>query len=104
MSDHTPERAAAIVDAARAAGAHDPTEMLVLIPPGEMVNPADAVATIKARKPHFFKKSVAEMDPAEFAAARRDVLRDADRQRQADDQAAMMGRLSRKYPQPKDSK
>lgn len=104
MSDHTPERAAAIVDAARAAGAHDSTEMLALIPPGEMVNPADAVAKIKATKPHFFKKSVAEMDAAEFAEAKRGVIRDADRRRQADDQAAMMGRLSRKYPNPKESK
>jgi len=104
MTEHTPERAAAITAAATAAGAHDPTELLALIPPGAMVNPADAVAKLKATKPHFFKKSAMEMTGPEHATALRDIIRDADRQRQAADQAAMMGRLQRKYPEKKDSK
>lgn len=103
MTQHTPERATAIVDAARAAGAHAPEDFPILIPPGEMVNPADAVAKIKESRPHFFKKSVVEMDAKEFAAAKREAIRDGDRQRGAADQAALMRRLSRKYPTQKDS-
>ena len=94
---HTPERATAIIEAARAAGAHHPEDFTILIPPGEMINPTDAVAKFKEARPHFFKKSVAEMDAKEFAAAKREVIRDAEKQQRANNQTAMMARLSRKY-------
>jgi hypothetical protein len=63
-----------------------------------MVNAADAVARIREAKPHFFKSAM-EMTGPEHATALQSIHRHTGRQRQADDQAALMARLSRKYPQ-----
>ncbi len=97
MSEHTPDRAAAIVKAARAAGAIDPESFPFFVPPAEMVNPADAVAKLRAEKPHFFQKSALDMTAAELAAALGSIKRDGEKQRQAAVQTAMIARLSRKY-------
>jgi hypothetical protein len=70
LTDHTPFRAAAITEAARQAGAIDETDILNLVPATEMMNPADAVATLKATKPHLFRAKMArDMSKAEHDAA-----------------------------------
>jgi hypothetical protein len=69
------------------------------LPPQSPTPPATTSLTAKAPDKEDVKpKSALAMTKEEYAAAKRGAIRDANRQRQADDQAAMMERLSRKYP------
>ncbi len=67
---HSPFRAAALVAASTAAGAIDPGDILAAIPAVETMPADQAVAAIKAMKPHLFKpKNARDMTDAEYAAA-----------------------------------
>jgi hypothetical protein len=67
---HSPFRAAALVAASTAAGAVDAGDVLANIPPGETVPPDEAVAAVKAIKPHLFKpKDARQMSDEEYRAA-----------------------------------
>jgi hypothetical protein len=69
MTKHTPLRAAAIAEAARAAGAIDPNDVVALIPANELLHPADAVAALKSIKPHhFMPKRALDMTAEEHSA------------------------------------
>jgi hypothetical protein len=72
MTEHSPLRAAAITEAAKAAGAYDPADAVVLIPATETLNPSEAVAALKAMRPHLFRpKQARDMTAAERDAALR---------------------------------
>ena len=68
--EHSAFRAAAINAEATAAGAIDNEAVLALIPSGEPMTPADAVAALKAAKPHLFRPKLSrDMTQAEYDAA-----------------------------------
>ncbi len=70
MTDHNPIHAAAIAEAARAAGIYDPADAIAAIPAGETLPPAEAVAALKIIKPHWFRPPDArDMTPKERDAA-----------------------------------
>jgi hypothetical protein len=70
MSRHSELRIAAIVQAARAAGAIDADDIALFIPRKETMAPAEAVAAVKAMRPHLFNPTPAkEMTQAEYHAA-----------------------------------
>ncbi|WP_234731087.1 hypothetical protein [Acidocella facilis] len=79
---HSELTAAAIKTAAETAGAHDPAMISALVPAGEKLSPAEAVAVLKATKPFLFKPpSAREMSPEEYQAAKRQLLRNSERAR-----------------------
>jgi hypothetical protein len=69
-TSHTPLRRAALAEAARAAGAIDPNDVVALIPANELLHPTDAVAALRALRPHHFRaKQARDMSKAEYDAA-----------------------------------
>ena len=82
MSGLSNFRAAAILAESKAAGALDHDAVLALIPADEPMAPADAVAALKAAKPQLFRlKHARDMQPEEYAAAKRKLNRDAELRR-----------------------
>jgi hypothetical protein len=67
---HTAFRAAALVAASTAAGAIDPGDILANIPAAEAMPAEEAVAAVKAAKPHLFRpKQARDMSDEEYRAA-----------------------------------
>jgi hypothetical protein len=102
MSNHTPLRAAAIAEAARAAGAIDATEIPLLIGPGDGTA-AQRVAALKAAKPHLFRKDARDMTDAEFKAAKAGFSREIARQQAERDVNSGLARRLSKFQTTKDS-
>lgn len=76
---HSELTAAAIKAAASAAGAHDSGMIAALVPVGEKLSPAEAVAALKASKPFLFKPpSARDMSPTEYQAAKRKLMIDSE--------------------------
>jgi hypothetical protein len=86
-----------ITAAAANAGAIDAAEISALIPPGGAGSATDQVAALKAAKPYLFRPDAAAMTPAEYAAAKAEIVR-ADRARQrAASEARTLERITKRY-------
>jgi hypothetical protein len=97
MTDHTPQRAAAIEAAARAAGAHDPSEIPALIPAGVLLNPSDAISKLRVSKPYLFKPPVAELSAGEYQAAKQSAVRASEAQRRHADLVRITENIAKSY-------
>lgn len=71
MSEHSPARAAALIEAARTAGMVNPSAALVLVPAGDTLPALDAVAALRSRHHGQFPRHASDMTEAEYVAAKK---------------------------------
>lgn len=94
MTGHTPQRAAEIEAAARAAGAHDPSEIPALIPAGVLLNPSDAISQLRESKPYLFNRPVSELSAGEYQAAKQSAVRESEAQRRHADLTRITAKIA----------
>lgn len=76
MSEQSPDRAAAIIEAATAALAIDASDVAAAAarqPGWDHLTPAEVVARVKEKSPHWFNKRADEMTDAEYKESLRGI-------------------------------